>query len=94
MTPLMWACYFNLSEIVELLVKKNANLNCQTVLYEWTALMHGSYTNSAESVKILLENNANINIIDSEGKKAIDIAKREGHEEIIELLKIHDNLNH
>ena len=54
MTPLMWACYFNLSEIVEILIKNGVNKNLQTRLYCWTALMHASYANSIESVKILL----------------------------------------
>ena len=90
MTPLMWACYFNLSEIVELLIQNGVNTNSKTRLYCWTALMHASYANSIESVKILLKNGVDINLVDNEGKKAIDIAIREEHEEIVKLINFYN----
>jgi ankyrin repeat protein len=73
-------------DIVELLVKKGADINYQDST-SWTALMWAVHGNSTRTVKLLVELGVDVNIEDRGGFTALSLAKKFDRRYIAELLK-------
>ena len=54
----------------------------------WTMIHIESRVGNKEIVRLLIDYNANINIKDTYGKLPIDYALQNGHNDVVELLKI------
>lgn len=85
-TALMAAVMRNNTELIQLLIEKNANLDL-TSKTGVTALMLAIQFKNIEIIKILLHNKANLFLKDNEGKTAFEYAVNTNDEKIIQLLK-------
>ena len=85
-TALMAAVMRNNTELIQLLIEKNANLDL-TSKTGVTALMLAIQFKNIEIIKILLHNKANLLLKDNEGKTAFEYAVNTNDEKIIQLLK-------
>ena len=73
-TPLHYAVRYKSKEIVELLLKNNANINSKNA--NGTTPLHvAAYYNSKDIAEILIDKGANINAADKNGKKPIYYAE-------------------
>jgi ankyrin repeat protein len=84
-TPLMAATVKRNTELVKLLLEKNANPN-KTDVNGSTALHFSVIFSYEDIVKLLIDANADKNIKDNRGKSAIDYATITGNEKITQLL--------
>ena len=85
-TALMEAGHKGLTKVVEFLIEKGADVNSQNK-YGETALMVSSLQGAEPAVvKALLKAGANRDLTDVDGFTAFDLAKKNGNEEIMELL--------
>jgi len=85
-TALMEAGHKGLTKVVELLIERGANVDAQNK-YGETALMVSSLQGAEPAVvKALLKAGANKDLADVDGFTAFDLAKKNGNEEIMELL--------
>lgn len=84
-TPLMHACRGNNVRMTKLLLKENANVNhCD---YEGkTSLHHVAEKGYLEMCKILIDNHANIDLKSINGQEAIDLARANNHQDIVDYL--------
>lgn len=85
-TALMAAVMRNNTELIQLLIEKNANLDLKSKTGV-TALMLAIQFKNIEIIKILLHNKANLFLKDNEGKTAFEYAVNTNDEKIIQLLK-------
>lgn len=85
-TALMASIVKGNNDIVELLLKKNADVNV-TDNQGTTPLMYAVQFKNSEVVKWLLEHKADKTKVDAKGKTAFEYAVFSGNEEIINLLK-------
>lgn len=83
---LMIACENNNKEIIELLIKKGANIN-DVDHNNRTALHEACKKGNLEVVKILIENGANIHIEEESGKTAVTFATEIVQPESLEIIK-------
>jgi len=86
-TALLLAASRNHANIVEILIKNGAQLDHQEDTLGWSALIWATKLNHVKTVKTLLKNNANKNIKDFKGFTALDWAKQNKSEILIQLLK-------
>ena len=86
-TALILAAAYNQVDLTKLLIQKNANLNVATKLDKYTALQLAIERKSNESAILLINAGADLNIINSEGKTALDIAESFRNKTIMEILK-------
>ena len=84
-TPLHHAAYCGQTEIVQLLLEKKADVNCQDEKGA-TALRQAAQQGHLEIVKVLLEKKADVNCRSKEGATALHVAAVNGHLEIVRLL--------
>lgn len=85
-SALMYAsCHCNL-QIVELLLGNGADLNERSRLGR-TPLMWASQKNCLSVVRLLVERGADIELIDQDGKKAMDLAAGSGRREVVDFLE-------
>lgn len=68
------------------LIDAGAKLNIQSKHNSMTPLMAAVYTGHKDIVEILLNNGADLNLLNSDEKSALDIAKEQGYSDIILLL--------
>ncbi|CAL1527425.1 unnamed protein product, partial [Lymnaea stagnalis] len=93
-----WITLYDASEkgqkdIVELLIKNQANVNEKTTL-GYTALYVASQNGHKDIVKFLIKNQANVNEKTKTGSTALYIASQNGHKDIVEfLIKNQANVN-
>ena len=73
-------------EVVDVLLKANANINSRNARLE-TPLFVASENGRYEVVYLLLKNNANRNLTSDEGKDALFIASERDHKHVVALLK-------
>jgi hypothetical protein len=85
-TALSHASAFGSEEIVRLLLRGGAEINCADK-DKWTALHQAIYSRQASVVKILLENEIDTSIrTEDTGETALHQAARNGYEEVVQLL--------
>lgn len=85
-TPLMNAAYKGNTNIINMLLENNADIN-YAADFGITALMMAANFNRFESAKILLENNADTSVTNGYGKTALDMAKEQDYKDIVSLLE-------
>jgi len=83
-TPLHAAAYKGKAEAIEYLIRRGANPNV-VESRNYTPLYWASQNGHVEAVRVLLKNGANPNL----GESAIMEAKRQGHTEVVALLRQH-----
>ena len=78
------------TESVRILLEKGADTNRQAKdkYGEYTALMWASLRNYKNIVEMLLKAGARIDMKNADGSTAIDLARRYGHPEIAEYIKL------
>ena len=87
-TTLMIACCNGDTEILQLLIKNNANPNLQTNT-GWTALMYAAILGKSEILNILLQHKADVNIKkSSNGDTALMYACARSNIQVVKLLTI------
>ncbi|WP_415407924.1 ankyrin repeat domain-containing protein [Sulfurovum sp. CS9] len=94
-TPLIWAAFRNGNkDIIKILLQSGAEVNRKARGDSkghdgagWTALMTAAMAGYTDVVSQLLKAGANPNSVNKAGKTAMDIAKEEGHKEIVRLLE-------
>ena len=72
------------SEVVELLLSKQADVNIQS--NGWTALMIASHNGYSRIAELLLLNKADVNIQNNDGFTALMIGCIKGHSQVVQLL--------
>ena len=87
-TPLHAAVASNRKGIVELLIKKGANVNARQTPGNFTPLHIASFGN-ADLVKLLISKGADVNARTDTGKTPLAIATQNNHKPIIDLLRKH-----
>ena len=86
-SPLMYAIAYKNYDMVNELIKNNADIDFQNKKNE-TALMYAIGTKNVKSLKVLLNNKVNIKLEISKNYTAIDMAVEENIKEILEVLNI------
>jgi len=91
-TPLMQASYCGHSAVVSALIeaKPGATLSVNHAdIGGWTALMRACSENHVDCVRVLVAERARTDVTmrDGDGETALDIARRHGHHEIVQLLE-------
>lgn len=87
---LMNACIKGNVGLIDLLLQYDANPNFIDPIAHWTPLIYTCsypFDEGTDIIKLLLKNGAHINTVNKEGKTALDIARDNGFETIIKLLK-------
>ncbi len=79
------ACYSDSAEIVRVLVKNGARIECKTV-HGYTPLIEGSATGKANAVKALIGAGADVDAVDGDGWTSLHYAAAESRVEIVRLL--------
>jgi ankyrin repeat protein len=85
-TCLMWACFKGHTDIAELFIPYGADLNAQDSKFRFSPLMVAARNGHVETVTMLLRAGADTTLLDSRGRKAIDIAKSQGADAVIKIL--------
>jgi ankyrin repeat protein len=85
-TPLHWAVEYDNEEIIELLLKHGANPDATDGLNE-TPLHWAAWTGHLKSAKLLLKYSADITVKNAGGFTPLDLAVKQDHQTLIELLK-------
>jgi uncharacterized protein len=85
-TPLMFASSGPFPETVELLLKGGAYVDTADSVEGWTALMFAAGEGHVEVCQALLENKADPNLKDKDGDTALDHARANQHQNVLELL--------
>lgn len=85
-TPLMRATYFGYKEIVNLLIKKGADVNIQGDNNGETALILATMINNIEITKSLLQADAQVNFQTVTGDTALIQAVENNNKEIVQML--------
>ncbi len=90
-TPLMAAGEHDtdpilLTEIINALLGKGADVNYENKKDGTTALIHAARSNYIKLVKLLLDNGANVNHWNEDGVSALIAARLKGHREVIKVL--------
>ncbi|MGD9345338.1 MAG: ankyrin repeat domain-containing protein [Candidatus Aminicenantes bacterium] len=86
-TALMYSSSGPFPETVQLLLDWKADPNLVDGIERWTALMFAAGEGQLEVVKILLEHNADPSLKDVDGDTALTFAQRNGHAQVVRLLK-------
>ncbi len=84
-SPLIAASFYKKTEIVELLLEKQASVNLQDK-YGKTALMQAAAMGAEDIVTILLKNGANPNLQDQNGRTALMEANSKKHAQLAQIL--------
>ncbi len=74
-TPLHYAAFGGNTEIIELLLKKGANINAIDTSKQWTPLFFAVFMNRPDAVKLLIDHGADDMIKDKLNKTAYDYRK-------------------
>jgi ankyrin repeat protein len=82
-SPLHLACNFQLTDIVELLIKHHADINVQDYDHEFTPLHYSITLNNNKISRLLIQAGADVNIQDFLGNTAVHYAIIEDNYEIL-----------
>ena len=85
-TTLHIAARTNNRELIMLLIDHGADIHAETV-YHWTPLHDACLVGNLDTALALIERGADMDATTDENKKPIDIAKDNGHEELVSILK-------
>ncbi len=85
---LLIACRFNSLPLAKLALKQGVDLN-QRDRESWTPLMHAAYYNNWEILDFLLDHNALVHKRGSQGESALEIAREEENQEVLEVFNRH-----
>jgi hypothetical protein len=85
-TTLHIAARTNNRELIMILIDHGADIHAETV-YHWTPLHDACLVGNLDTALALIERGADIEATTDENKKPIDIAKENGHEELVAVLK-------
>lgn len=92
-TPIFYAAAYGSTEALKVLLRSRAVVNLHESLGDYcgptayTPLHYAARNGHLETVRMLLEHEANPRIVDPHrGETPLDLAKAEGHEEIVKLL--------
>ena len=88
MTALHYAAWKGTTEMVDLLLKNGADLNCKDN-EDWTALHLAAGYGTTEMVDLLVKNGADLNCKKNDGSTPLKVAVDCQKKEIVELLKKH-----
>jgi ankyrin repeat protein len=86
-TALMYASSGSFAETVALLLKNGAEVNVQGTLEGFTPLMTAAAEGLVDIVRLLLAAGADADIKDKDGDTALTFARKNGHDEVVELLE-------
>lgn len=86
-TALDMAAYKGNAEIAKVLLEAGADPNIRDARYGWTPLHAAAKRGNAEIVQLLISHGADINARNNDGNTALYVAKVEGREEIVAMLK-------
>ena len=86
-TPIHYAVRSGHLEMVKFFISITSKPNVQTNTFQRNTPIHlAAALGHKEIVKCLITSDHNLNIANSCGKTALDLAKQNGHREVIELL--------
>ena len=85
-TPVMYEVYGKNYDSTRLLIERGANVNYQRQLDGFAPLHFPAQKNDLPMVEILLSAGADRNLKDGDGKTPADLARENGHHEIVEKL--------
>ncbi|KAK4220849.1 ankyrin repeat-containing domain protein [Podospora fimiseda] len=86
-TPLILAAMMREDSMVRILVEGGADLETQTDGYGYTALLWAAEKGQEDLVQFLIDHGADTDAVDDNGDTALEIASREGHKDVVRLLK-------
>lgn len=87
-TPLYWASVNGHCEIVQALLKADADVNIARSDKGYNPLMAASHSGNVNIVMALIEAGTDVNEINKDGGTALDIAAQNGYKDIVKTLKI------
>jgi ankyrin repeat protein len=90
-TPMIYAVAKGDMQLISTILKYGPDLN-RTENDGWTALHFAASTGNVEAAKTLLSKNADAFARNVEGKTARDIAIQENHQEVADILPVHEGL--
>ena len=82
-TPLHWAANDNNKKVVEILLKKGANVNCASDTLKITPLMYAAEKGNKDIITLLLKSGADKTMKDKNGQTAYDHAKTDRTRELL-----------
>ncbi len=85
-TPLLVSSYGGRVENVKLLIRAGARVNEAESRYHFTPLIDAAWKGHTGVVRVLLDNGEDVTATTVDGKTALDKARSEGHEDIVEIL--------
>jgi uncharacterized protein len=85
-TSLSWAAENGHTEIVQILLNANANIEAASSFWGQTALSLAAENGHTEVVQLLLNAKANIEAADKDRRTSLSWAAENGHAEIVKLL--------
>lgn len=88
-TPLLYASRSGNLEACQVLVAYGADVNVKTPSLEQTSLHRAAAQGHKDVVNFLLQNGADPTALDKQGMTALDLATREKHYDIVQLLSPH-----
>ena len=86
-TELTYASWNGRLDDVRALVAKGADVNLHDKEPGWTPLMHAAFHGHADIVKLLLEKGANAKATEKNGMSALQLAEKNGHTDIANMLR-------
>jgi ankyrin repeat protein len=90
-TALMYAASGPFPKTVRLLLDKGADENRRDKEEGFTALMFAAAEGQAHVIRVLLAHGTDVTMTDKDGDTALDFAKKNGHQEAVEILSVPDN---
>ena len=88
-SPILEAASGGHAQVVDLLLQEGADASDQTHWGGWTPLHRAASLNHVEVVKLLLAHGADASLVNSNGDTPLQLAQREGHQEIVEYQSEH-----
>jgi ankyrin repeat protein len=85
-SAMMLAASNNFHQVVDLLIRRGADIDLVEHTHGWTALIWSAKRGHLETVRVLLEHGADRNSADDEGKTALDHATQKQYDTVIALL--------
>ena len=85
----MWAAEYGYDTVIPLLLEADAQIDAQAN-YGNTPLIKASFKGKEAAVRELLKGNPNLDLKSESGKTALDYARQNDHQSIVDLLVDHE----